>query len=81
MAFIRTISPEEARGPLRRMYDAAMNRAGYVAQVLRLMSLKPRTLKPSMDLYLAVMHGPSKLTRAQREMIAVAVSRANGCHY
>jgi len=63
------------------MYDAAMHRAGYVAQVLRLMSIKPRTLKPSMELYLAVMHGPSKLTRAQREMIAVAVSRANDCHY
>jgi AhpD family alkylhydroperoxidase len=27
------------------------------------------------------MHGPSPLSRAQREMLAVVVSRANDCHY
>jgi AhpD family alkylhydroperoxidase len=27
------------------------------------------------------MHGPSELTRAQREMIAVVVSAENECHY
>ena len=32
-------------------------------------------------LYTAVMHGESPLTRGQREMLAVVVSRANECHY
>ena len=81
MAFIQTIAPEDSRGLLRKMYDAALQRAGYVAQVLRLMSVKPKTLESSMNLYIDVMHRPSKLSRAQREMIAVVTSKTNGCHY
>jgi alkylhydroperoxidase family enzyme len=38
-------------------------------------------MKHSTALYGALMHGRSPLTRAQREMIAVVVSRTNGCHY
>jgi alkylhydroperoxidase family enzyme len=33
------------------------------------------------ELYLELMRGPGSLTRVQREMIAVAVSAANNCHY
>lgn len=32
-------------------------------------------------LYTEIMFGTSELTRAEREMIAVAVSAVNGCHY
>jgi alkylhydroperoxidase family enzyme len=81
MAFIQTTAPEDSRGPLRRLYDAALKRAGYIAQVLRLMSIKPKTLESSMNLYIDTVHGPSKLSRGQREMIAVVVSRANDCYY
>jgi alkylhydroperoxidase family enzyme len=45
------------------------------------MSLNPETLHASMDLYRAVMLGPSELSRAERELLAVVVSRANDCHY
>jgi uncharacterized peroxidase-related enzyme len=34
-----------------------------------------------MELYLDIMFGRSPLSRAQREMIAVVVSVANGCQY
>lgn len=34
----------------------------------------------STALYGTLMHGGSPLTRAQREMLAVVVSRANDCH-
>ncbi len=34
-----------------------------------------------MGLYVATMHQPSPLTRAQREMLAVVVSKADACHY
>jgi len=50
--------------------------------VLRIQSLRPETLEASVALYLEVMHSrKSPLSRAQREMIATTVSRANACHY
>lgn len=81
MAYIDITPPQQSHGLLRKLYDAALKRAGYVAQVLRLMSVKPKTLESSMELYIDVMHRPSPLSRAQREMIAVVVSRANDCYY
>jgi len=81
MAHIHTVPENEAAGKLGDLYRAAMGRAGKVFGIVRLMSLNPAVLKASMDLYLAVMFGPSPLSRRQREMIAVVVSAANGCHY
>jgi len=81
MAWIRTIPPADAQGELKQQYDQATARAGRVWNIVRLMSLNPAVLQSSMDLYLRIMHGPSPLTRAQREMIAVVVSKANACHY
>ncbi len=34
-----------------------------------------------MQLYTATMHAPSGLSRAEREMLATVVSRANDCFY
>jgi alkylhydroperoxidase family enzyme len=81
MAWIRTVSPEEARGRLARLYAAAVRRAGKVFQVIRLQSLHPHVLAASTDLYMAVMYAPGRLSRVQRELIATVVSRSNGCHY
>lgn len=82
MAWISTVVPDAATGLLKRLYDTALRRAGRVWNVIRLQSLRPETLQASTKLYLEVMLSPkSPLSRAQREMIATAVSRANGCHY
>jgi len=81
MAYISTIDPRDADGDLEREYAAAIRRAGKVYNIVRIMSQRPAHLRPSMDLYVAVMRGPGDLTRAQREMPAVIVSRANDCHY
>ena len=82
MAWIRTVSPEDAEGLLAKLYRGAMERAGKVFNVIRVQSLRPEVLRASTRLYTDVMHGESaELSRAQREMIATAVSRANGCHY
>jgi alkylhydroperoxidase family enzyme len=81
MAWIRTVADGEAEGALKRLYDAAVKRAGRVYRIVAAMSLAPRTLEASMGLYREVMFGPSELTRAQREMLAVVTSRANDCHY
>ncbi|MEZ5333444.1 MAG: carboxymuconolactone decarboxylase family protein [Thermoanaerobaculia bacterium] len=82
MAWIRTVEPSEARGLLRRLYDAATRRAGKVFNVLRVQSPRPKVLRASTQLYLEVMFSPENgLSRVQREMIATAVSAANDCHY
>lgn len=81
MAWIKTLTVDEASGALRRQYDAAIRRAGKVWNIVSSMSLKPDLLRASIQLYQTLMHGPSGLSRAQREMIAVVVSRANDCYY
>jgi alkylhydroperoxidase family enzyme len=81
VAWIRTIPPQDAEGPLRDSYDRAVARAGRVYHIVRTMSLSPRMLDASMGLYLEVMHGSGSLSRRRREMIAVVVSATNACHY
>jgi len=81
VAWIDLVRPHEARGALRDLYDAAVRRAGRVFQILQLQSPNPRVLEASLELYKHAMHGASPLSRRQREMLAVVVSRANDCHY
>ena len=78
---IETIAPGDATGLLKRLYDAAMKRAGYVAAILRVMSLNPRVLHTSLQMYLALMMGQSPLSRMQRELLATSVSVFNECEY
>ena len=82
MAWIKTIAPEQATGLLKKLYDSAVERAGKVYNIIRLQGLRPKVLRASTQLYVELMHSPEGgLSRVRREMIATAVSRANGCHY
>jgi uncharacterized peroxidase-related enzyme len=81
MPYLRLIEQDEASGELKEEYDAAVRRAGKVFQIVKAMSLRPGVLKRSLGLYQAIMFGPSELSRAERELLAVVVSRANDCHY
>ena len=81
MTYIETIDIEKAEGAAKEEYDKGINRAGRVFNILKIMSRSPQALKESMRLYLAIMHGKSELSRAQREMIATVVSKANECFY
>jgi uncharacterized peroxidase-related enzyme len=81
MPHVRLIEDDEATGPLREEYEAAVTRAGKVFNIVKAMSLRPGVLKRSMDLYRAVMFGQSGLSRQERELLAVVVSRQNDCHY
>jgi uncharacterized peroxidase-related enzyme len=78
---LRLVEEGEASGELKEQYDAALKRAGKVFNIVKAMSLNPKVLGASMDLYRAVMFGPSELTRVERELLAVVVSCANDCHY
>lgn len=81
MPFLKLISDSDAKGALKREYDAAIARAGKVFNIVKTMSLRPAVLRRSMQLYGEIMHGPSGLTRIERELLAVVVSRANDCYY
>jgi alkylhydroperoxidase family enzyme len=81
MPWIKTIAEGEADGQLALIYSAARKRAGRVFNILKIQSQNARTLQSSMQLYQAAMLGESRLSRAQREMLAVIVSKTNGCHY
>ena len=81
MANIAQVPDSGATGKLKSIYEAAIKRAGKVFNIVRLQSLNPESLQASLDLYMATMHAPSPLSRADREMLATVVSRANSCHY
>ncbi len=81
MPYLRLTAPEEAGGLLREEYDAAVARAGKVFNIVKAMSLRPAVLRESMRLYREIMFGSSGLSRQDRELLAVVVSRENDCHY
>ena len=81
MAWIKMVEPEDATGELKQEYDAALDRAGKVFNILKVQSLNPASLRASMQLYGATMFGTSGLSRAEREMLATVVSWANHCFY
>lgn len=81
MAWIKTVEPGEATDALKREYDKATRRAGRIFNIVKVQSLNDRSLRASMELYLAAMHGPSGLSRAERELLATVVSWANRCFY
>ena len=81
MAWIRTVPPEEATGPLKTIFDESVTRAGRIYEIVHLQSLNPGVLKAALGMYMAVMYAPSPLSRRRREMIATVVSSINRCHY
>ena len=81
MPWIKQIPAAEATGLLKAEFDKALQRAGRVWHIVHIMSLNPRVMRDSIQLYITAMMGESPLTRAQREMVAVVVSCENNCHY
>ena len=80
MAYIRMLGDEHSPPELREICGRIAPH-GDLDNILRIHSLKPRSLQVHYDLYRYLMYGPSELSRAEREMIAVVVSRVNHCHY
>ncbi len=54
---------------------------GELDNMLRVHSLHPAGLAAHWQLYRAVMRPTSTLRKAEREMIALVVSKINECHY
>ena len=81
MSRIKIIEPEEATGRLLEIYNDIVKKRGKLADVHKIQSLRPESIVYHMDLYLEIMFSKSQLSRAEREMMAVVVSVANGCEY
>lgn len=78
--WIDTVSPSAANLPLSAVYQT-ISPQGNVAHILQVQSLDPDALALHYALYRRLMFGESPLSRAEREMIAVAASKANRCEY
>lgn len=81
MPHVHVTPAHEASGLTKQEYDAALTRAGRIWNIVSIQSQLPDVMRDSMRLYSSIMFGPSPLTRAQREMIAVVTSTVNECHY
>lgn len=81
MPWIEQVSIKEAKGLLKRQFDAALERAGRVWHIVHIMSLNPRALRDSIKFYSTIMFGESPLTRVQREMLATVTSAELDCYY
>lgn len=82
MAWIKTIAEGQAEDDhLRTLYKKYGDPFDGVDNILKIHSLNPESLRHHYDLYKHLMTGQSRLSRMQREMIAVVVSAANGCDY
>ncbi len=83
MAWIRTISEQEAEGPLSDLYSKLRQNPhfGLVPNVIKAFSLRPEIAAAITRLSSAATFGGSHLSRVQEEMIAATVSSINRCHY
>ena len=81
-AWIQVVPEDQAEGRLAELYAANTDPVhGVVDNILKVHSLQPESLADHVQMYRTIMHGPGKLTRPEREMIAVVVSGINGCYY
>lgn len=82
VAWIETVSPEDARGRTREIYDALTARNGRIHNLYRAHSLRPETMEGSDLLYQAVLHCADNRFEAWRgELIATWTAALTGCRY
>ncbi|MFV9504762.1 MAG: peroxidase-related enzyme [Oscillochloridaceae bacterium umkhey_bin13] len=78
---LRVPDEQELPEDVQALFAASRARPGFVPNVYRALSLRPAVLRGFIALYEALMLDEGRLSKAEREMIAVAVSAQNHCHY
>jgi len=81
MSWIQVIDKNEATGRLKKIYDEITEKRGKISNIMKIHSLNPDAMKNHMNLYLSLMFGKSNLSREERELIGVVVSKINKCDY
>lgn len=72
----RRVSPE-----IKEVFDKSVEKLGFVPNVLRSYTLRPKKFPNFRTFRNELMLGDSGLSRLEREMIATVVSCVNHCHY
>jgi len=75
--------PDPATLPadMRQLIETTAKKTGFVPNVFLAYAWKPDHFRAFFQFYDALMRGASGLSRAEREMIVVAVSAVNACTY
>ncbi len=81
MSWIHEVPEDTAEGEIAALHGSLREARGKVSNILKVHSLRPAALQHHLDLYMGLLFAPGGLSRAEREMVAVVVSRANGCDY
>jgi len=82
MAWIKTVSYDDAVGKLKSLYDRVKGPDNNVDNILMAHSLRPHTLEGHMTLYKYVLHHPGNtLPKWLLEALGVYVSLLNKCDY
>ena len=82
MAWIDTVSYDDAEGDLKKLYDRIKGPGNNVDNIMLAHSLRPHSMQGHMTLYKYVLHHPrNTLTKAYLEAIGVYVSSLNNCEY
>ena len=83
MASVRLIPEDEATGKVKALYDEIKADLGtdFVPNLYKAMASNPAYLEANWRRDKAVMSESKRLDPLTKEIIAVAVSAVNGCHY
>jgi uncharacterized peroxidase-related enzyme len=81
MAWIETIDETDADDDLKKMYKKLKTKRGKVSNILKIQSLLPKTIESHMEFYTDIMFNKSTISREEKELIAVVVSKINNCPY
>ena len=81
MAWIKTVDESEATGLVKEHYEEAMDIWGFVPNIRKAHSIKPRFMKQLHEFSQAVTRGGSSLGREREEMLAVMISALLKCRY
>jgi uncharacterized peroxidase-related enzyme len=74
--------PDDSTNPgIAAEYAAARSREGAVQAILRALGPRPELVRAFLAQAEAALYGPAVLARRERELLAVATSRANGADY
>jgi alkylhydroperoxidase/carboxymuconolactone decarboxylase family protein YurZ len=83
MPAIDMVDEDEATGTVRDIYGEIKSTFGidFVPNLYKTMAPNPAYLEANWNKVKTVMIEPGKLDRLTKEIIAVAVSAVNSCHY
>ena len=81
MPYVRTVPYHEATDDLREACDQVLRARGTISNVQAVSSIRPHLMKTLFAHSRSVMVSESRLSPAERQMIATVVSNLNHCQY